>query len=112
MCIRDRGETDASTFKERNIQVEKLQDMMVLHNRKLPDNAITFPQLFEEWKSLSAAQTSDYKRRLTAALATEWPEQVTSDSDGERIVLGRPGVGDRIPAIWIKGCLLYTSRCV
>jgi dienelactone hydrolase len=97
------GENDASKLKERDIQMEKLQDMMVLHNRKLPDNAITFPQLFEEWKSLSAAQTSDYKRRLTAALATEWPEQVTSDSDGERIVLGRPGVGDRIPAIWIKG---------
>ena len=33
------GETDPAKFKERNIRLEKLQDMLVLHNRKLPDNA-------------------------------------------------------------------------
>jgi dienelactone hydrolase len=97
------GETDASRLKERGIQMEKLQDMMVLHNRRLPDNAIAFPQLFEEWKSLSGAQTADYKRRLTAALATEWPAQVVSQGAGEHIVLGRPGRGDRIPAIRVNG---------
>src|SRR5215510_9433561 len=32
------GETDAAKFKERGIRVEKLQDMLALHNRKLPDN--------------------------------------------------------------------------
>jgi hypothetical protein len=40
---------------------------------------------------------------LKLALAAEWPERVVSQMDGERIVLGRPGKGDRIPGIWIKG---------
>ena len=31
------GETDAAKFKERNIRLEKLQDMLALHNRTLPD---------------------------------------------------------------------------
>lgn len=97
------SETDASKLKERDIRPEKLQDMLVLHNRKLPDNAISFAQLFEEWTRLSQEQTSDFRQRLTAALAAEWPSQVLSESTGERIVLGRPGQGDRIPGIWIKG---------
>ena len=97
------GETDVSKLKERSVRIEKLQDMLALHNRKLPDNAITFQQLFDEWKRLSAAQTTDARRRLTAALAAEWPAHVLREGEGERIVLGREGKGDRIPAIWIKG---------
>ena len=97
------GEMDASKLKERAIQMEKLQDMLVLHNRQLPANAVTFAQLFEEWNRLAREQTSNYRERLTAALAAEWPSQVISEGTGEGIVLGRPGKGDRIPAIWIKG---------
>lgn len=97
------GEIDASKLKEKNIQMEKLQDMMVLHDRILPANAITFAQLFDEWKSLARRQTADLRQRLTAALAAEWPSQVLNEGAGEHIVLGRPGKGDRIPAIWIQG---------
>jgi hypothetical protein len=97
------GETDASKLKERGIQMPKLQDMLVLHNRTLPANAITFPELFAEWMRLAREQTSDMRQRMTAALAIEWPAQVVSDGSGEHIVLGRPSKGDRIPAIWIKG---------
>ena len=71
--------------------------MLALYNRKLPDNAIAFPQLFDEWKRLSAAQTGDEKERLTYALGAEWPASVLTAIDGERIVLSRKGVGDRIP---------------
>ncbi|MEO8051353.1 MAG: hypothetical protein ABI833_13130 [Acidobacteriota bacterium] len=97
------GETDASKLKELPIRMEKLQDMMVLHDRKLPDNAISFTQLFEKWQDLAREQSSHFRERLTAALAGDWPSQVDSEGTGERIVLGRPGKGDRIPAIWIKG---------
>ena len=97
------GETDAAKLKERAIHMEKLQDMMVLSNRKLPDNAISFQQLFDEWKRLSEAQTSDTRARLTAALATEWPARVLQEGAGEHIVLGRPGRGDRIPGVYMKG---------
>ncbi len=97
------GEPDASKFKERAIQMEKLQDMLVLHNRTLPANAITFQGVFAEWMRLAKDQTSDLRQRLTSALAAEWPAKVLSEGTGERILLGRPGKGDRIPAIWIKG---------
>jgi hypothetical protein len=40
---------------------------------------------------------------MITALATEFPAKVLTEGTGERITLGRPGKGDRIPAIWIKG---------
>ena len=43
------GETDAAKFKERSIRVEKLQDMLALHNRKLPDNALDYDGIFAQW---------------------------------------------------------------
>jgi dienelactone hydrolase len=97
------GEPGASSLKERPIRMEPLQNMMVLHNRKLPDNAISFRQLFDQWSRLAQEQTANRRERLTAALGAEWPEHVLSEGEGERIVLGRPGKGDRVPAIWVKG---------
>jgi dienelactone hydrolase len=97
------GINDATKLKERPIRVEKLQDMLALHNRTLPDNAISFHQLQDEWKRMAQEQTSDPRERLKLALAAEWPAKVLSQIDGERILLGRPGAGDRIPGIWIKG---------
>jgi dienelactone hydrolase len=97
------GETDASRLKEKSIRIEKLQDMLVLHNRKLPDNAISYQQLFEEWIRLSKDQPENPRERLTSALAADWPAEVLSQMDGDRILLGRAGRGDRIPGIWVKG---------
>jgi hypothetical protein len=97
------SESDFSKLKEKNIQMEKLQDMMVLHDRTLPANALTFEQIFAEWKQLTKEQTGDSRARLTAALAAEWPSRVLSEGSGEKIVLSRAGRGDRIPAIRIPG---------
>jgi dienelactone hydrolase len=97
------GVSEASQLRERSIRVEKLQDMLALQNRKLPDNAISFQQLFDEWMRLSQQQTGNERERLTWALAAEWPTQVLSQNDGEHILLSRAGEGDRIPGIWIKG---------
>jgi dienelactone hydrolase len=97
------GEKDPARLKERSIRVEKLQDMLALHNRKLPDNAISSQQLFEEWVRFSKEQTGNSRERLTYALAADWPPQVLSQIDGDHILLGRAGRGDRIPGIWVKG---------
>ncbi|HEX3876583.1 MAG TPA: hypothetical protein VHW24_06340 [Bryobacteraceae bacterium] len=97
------GEPDAARLKERPVRMEPLQNMMVLHNRKLPDNAISFEQLFDQWMRLAQEQTANRRERLTAALGAEWPERVLSEGAGERIVLGRADKGDRVPAIWVKG---------
>jgi dienelactone hydrolase len=97
------GATDLTAYKEQSIRIAGLPDMLALFNRTLPDNAISFQQLFDEWIRLSQQQTGNEKERLTYALAAEWPSQVLSQVLGERILLGRPGIGDRIPGIWIQG---------
>jgi dienelactone hydrolase len=97
------GEKDPAKLKEQPIRVEKLQDMLALHNRTLPANALSFQQLFDEWVRLAKEQTGNARERLAYALAAEWPSEVLSQADGSRILLGRPGKGDRIPGIWVKG---------
>jgi len=97
------GETDAARFKEKSIRVEKLQDMLALHNRTLPDNAVSAKQLFEEWIRFAQEQKGNERERLTYALAAEWPERVLEKADGDRVLLGRAGKGDRIPGIFVKG---------
>jgi hypothetical protein len=77
--------------------------MLALHNRTLPANALSFPQLFDEWVRLAKEQTGNPRERLAFALAADWPSEVLSQADGSRILLGRPGKGDRIPGIWVKG---------
>jgi hypothetical protein len=37
------------------------------------------------------------------AMGVEWPSQVSSEADGQKLMLTRPGKGDRIPAVWIPG---------
>jgi dienelactone hydrolase len=97
------GEKDPAKFKEQPIRVEKLQDMLALHNRTLPANALSFQQLFDEWVRLAKEQTGNARERLAYALAADWPSAVLSQVDGGRILLSRPGMGDRIPGIWVKG---------
>jgi len=97
------GENDASKLKEKPVRIEPLQNMLALHNRKLPENALTFQQIFDLWIHLSNQQTDDLRERLTLALAADGPQHVLSQTDGEHILLGRPGKGDRIPGIWVKG---------
>jgi dienelactone hydrolase len=97
------GEADAAKLKERSIRLEKLQSMLALHNRTLPDNALSFQQVFDEWIRFSQAQKGDERERLKWSLAAEWPSRVISAEENGRMLLGRPGKGDRIPAIWVKG---------
>ena len=102
------GETDLSRFAEKSFRVEKPQDLLALHNRKLPDNAVNYADLLEQWIAAAKRQNEvsdrdSFRERLTLALAAEWPSEVLSEKVGERIVLGRAGKGDRVPAIWTPG---------
>ncbi len=98
---------ERKNVKERGTQIEKLQDLLVWEGRALPSNALKYDQLVAQWivaaKQQSAA-TRDVevlRKRLRLALATEWPEHVLSEAQGEKLVLGRPGKGDRVSAIRI-----------
>jgi hypothetical protein len=103
-------ETDAAKFKEKSIRVEKLQDMLALHNRTLPANALTLDGLDAEWVRMAKAQAAALaqdrnalREMLSYSLLAEWPAEVLSQVEGERILLGRPGKADRVPGIWLKG---------
>jgi len=91
--------------KERQIEIEKLQDLLVWEARALPRNALTYDQLEAQWIAAAKRQSEEthdveaLRKRLRLAMATEWPEHVASERDGDRILLGRPGKGDRLSGI-------------
>jgi dienelactone hydrolase len=103
------GETDGAKFKERNIRVEKLQDMLALHNRKLPDNALSYDAIFAQWVQtaqsvvLGVTDRGQLREMMEFALGAEWPERVISEAHGEKIVFARPGRGDRVSGVWMQG---------
>jgi dienelactone hydrolase len=98
------GDAEAEHFRERPFHMQQLQNMLALHNRTLPAGALTYEQLVEAWIAAAQKQNEAASReRLQYALLSEWPAEVSSQTDGEKIVLGRPGKGDRIPGLWIRG---------
>jgi hypothetical protein len=96
-------------FKEKRVRVEKLEDMLALHNRTLPAGALTFDGLRAQWMRTAKAQVDaitdlrELREQLAYSLAAEWPAKVLSQRVGEKIVLSRAGRGDRVSGIWITG---------
>ena len=98
---------DAEKIVERSIRLEKLGDLMVWHNRTLPQGALTFDGVREAWIARCKRQTDTIsdrnlmRERLQLALATEWPSQVTATRDGDRLTLSRGNRGDRAAGVII-----------
>jgi hypothetical protein len=103
------GENDPAEFQERGIRLEKLQDMLALHNRTLPAGALSYDELFVQWvtdaRALVAgiADRTQLRETLGFALGAEWPAHVVSEADGEKIAFTRPGRGDRVAGFAISG---------
>lgn len=97
---------DASKRKDLPVGVETRENLLVWSNREMPKNALTYDQIFAQWVALAEKQAAGatrpaMKERLQLALSAEWPQQVVSQPlENHHIVLGRPGRGDRVPAIW------------
>ncbi|MGC2658560.1 MAG: hypothetical protein WA324_11440, partial [Bryobacteraceae bacterium] len=97
------------SYAEKNIEIEKLQDMLALEGRAPNANALTYDQLYDEWKQIAVHQfeatnsRAELQDRLRTALGTEWPDKVLSVQTRDHIVISRLGVGDRVPGIWIEG---------
>jgi hypothetical protein len=71
----------------------------------LPQNARPYEKIFEEWVVNAKKQngpTPD-RERLMLALAADWPQKVLDQKDGDKIVLSRAGVGDRVEGVWHEG---------
>lgn len=68
---------DPASFKERPFPVEPLAAMLVLHNRTLPAQALSFEQFFESWKTASRRQMESLadpaliRERLRLALGVD-----------------------------------------
>ena len=96
------GDDNAAHFKERNARIEKLQDMLALSNRKLPDGALDYAGVFAEWRRIggeTAASVTDrnqLREMLAFALGAEWPAHVVSETKGDSFALSREGRGDRV----------------
>lgn len=102
------GADGSQPVAERPVEVEPLRDMLVWQGRSLPPDALTQPQLFDQWKLSGRMRMAALDRTArTAAMLevfhAEWPREVLSERAGEQIALGRPGRGDRVPGIWLPG---------
>jgi dienelactone hydrolase len=96
------GETDESKLKEKNIRLEKLGDMLALHNRKLPDNALDLEGVRSQWIRLGQSQFAT-REMLQLALGSEWPNHVLFESAGDSFTLSREGRGDRVAGVRRQG---------
>ncbi len=100
--------TGGNAVTEKPFHPEKPNDLLALQGRTLPPDAVTLAGLFDEWKSMARQQVASLdeavlREVLRAAAGLEWPDHVAEAAAPGGIVLGRPGAGDRIPAIWKQG---------
>ncbi len=103
------ADPNADEIKERSIHPEMPHNMLALHGRALPANALSYAGLFEQWIASAKRQNeaihepSIMRERLAYALLAEQPERAVSEISGEHVLLGRPGKGDRVPGIYLRG---------
>jgi dienelactone hydrolase len=90
------GAKDLSAYAEKTADIQQLGSMLALSGRAMPSNAVSYEQLFAEWKRRPTSPNLD---TLRLALAAEWPEQVIDDGHA----LSRPNVGDRVPFVLQEG---------
>jgi len=102
-------DSNAEAVNENNIQIEEIQDMLALSNRRLPDNALNFQQVFDLWKRMATQQmnsigdTEQLRNLLAADIGVHWPKHVIAEQNGDQILMQRTGFDDRVPAHFQKG---------
>jgi hypothetical protein len=100
---------DLSSLREKEVNVERLQDMLVLQGRTLPAGALGYPALFaywRDWSQRSAAAEKDpavLQKRLALTLGAELPQEVDAAPGNAGVLLTRKGKHDQVPAVWFPG---------
>ena len=96
-------------YAEQGAPIEKLQDMLGLMNRPLPAGALSYEGLFTEWQEMARAQfeqsdISSLRTQFQQSIGVAWPTEVLQEKQADgTLLLGRAGVGDRIPARLLPG---------
>lgn len=112
------GDADPDRLTERSARPDQLSELLYLWGRPLPDGAVDFEEFVRQRIAAAEAETlalavrdadglqrarEAFRERLELALLAEAPDGAAvtrTDADGEALVLGRNGVGDRVPAVW------------
>jgi dienelactone hydrolase len=102
------GANSSQPVAESEVDVEPLDDMLLFMGHSLPPNALTQAQIFEQWKlsrrmRMATLDAAARREAMLDVFHAEWPREAIGERDGEKIVLGRPGRGDRIPGVWLPG---------
>jgi len=103
------GLSNPIELKEHDMGIPILPDVMVLSNKTLPADALDLNGLFKEWmargQSSMTELTDQVSRRqlLRRTLQVEIPASVLSSGYGQRIVLSRRNVQDRVAGFWFAG---------
>ena len=84
--------------KESDIPVFSKADLLSLEGRQLPPGALTYQQVYEQFKAgISKRPTRGPTReRLLAALHNEWPANVEAEETATAFALSRTGRADRV----------------
>jgi dienelactone hydrolase len=110
------GDADSSHFSERASRLDQLSEVLYLWGRRLPEGAVSHAELVRQRIAAAEADTltlaiSDaeslqnaraaFSERLALALLADVPAAGATEAQtvsGGDLVLGREGIGDRIPA--------------
>lgn len=114
------GAGDEEAFSESSVRLDQLSSLLYLWGRSLPDGAVGFEELVRQRIAASEADTlalgvrdanslarakSAFGERLSLALLAEVPSgnAVNFRTLGsDKLLLGRKGVGDRIPGMYLN----------
>lgn len=104
-----KGDSNTAAYAEKPFQVEKDEDLLALHDHPLPSNALTFDQIFAQWRATSTRQMkavagiAELRRAFSYGIGVAWPGKLWSEIQGEHILISRAGHGDRIPGLFVPG---------
>ncbi len=87
--------------KESNIPKFSKDDLLSLSGRDFPAGALSYPQVYEQFRS--SIRPSPLRERLLLTLHAEWPSHVEAEETGGRFALTRPGRGDRVEGRILPG---------
>lgn len=90
---------------EEKLPISNLDELRLLKDGYLPENALSGDAFREQWKEEARANAltgdvSALSGRLITAMAAEWPDAVKMTDSNGNAALTREGVGDRVPARW------------
>jgi hypothetical protein len=96
-------------FKDEDVAVPPDAALLAYPKNDQLSNLASFDEVFEHWRAAAVLQmqnisdTGTLRETLRFALGVQWPSQVESRIDGNRISLTRTGFGDRVTGYWIPG---------